>query len=337
MPFKCEIIYHRNLQSSSQALKLNNHNISCQYKPYIRRNHLKSEKSKKMLKRRTFTSEIREFLIILSIFGLWPSGHTSKYRFFFAIYSILSMLLAVFICISALFILRIFEDSTLSVAVAYSFVLSGLFAHSVIIAQAFFYRNEQQRLVTKFAYVDELLQKKLRVNLSYDKEKRQILIRILAISFTLFAIKIAFFGHLYLRNAFQLQALGFWLHCMYSVFIMRLRCLQVLVFVLLLRSRINILNTKVKEILMTHNRHLGLSSTRWTSASDGKEVIFLLDVSTKFHSTYDRLLYIKQIYGELYEICEWMNMTFGWSLLAIVTQCFVEFTSVRLVVFMKIS
>lgn len=244
------------------------------------------------------------------------------------------MLLVVFICISALFILRIFDDSTLSVAVAYSFVLSGLMAHLIIVAQAFFYRNEQQRLVTKFAYVDELLQKKLRVKIAYDKEKQEILVRILAISFALFAIKIAFFAHMYYRDAFLVN---FWLHCMYSVFIMRLRCIQVLVFVLLLRSRINLINRKVKEILLTHNRHMGLSSTRWTSASNGKEVIFLLDVSTKYHSTYDRLLCIKQIYGELYEICEWINMTFGWSLLAIVTQCFVDFTSVRLVVVMKIT
>lgn len=137
---------------------------------------------------------------------------------------------------------------------------------------------------------------------------------------------------MFYRDAFLIS---FWLHWMYSVFIMRLRSMQVLVFVLLLRSRIDLINSKVKEILLAHNRQMDPKSTRWTSASDGKQVIFLLDVSTNYLSTYDRLLYIKQIYGELYEICEWINMTFGWSLLAIITQCFIEFTTVRLVVFMK--
>lgn len=279
-----------------------------------------------MFKRKTFHTEIRAILIVFSVFGLWPSWPSSKYRRLHTLYSLLSIVLVVAVSVSALSILDIFDNSTLSVAVAYSFVLNALCAHLITMCQAFYHRDEQQRLIAKFAHVDQLLQRQLHVNISYRAERRHILARTLAIGGLLLAIKMAVILHLYYREAF---AVDVWIHCLYSVFILRLRCVQILVFVLLLRSRINLINGKVKEILLADNRHKLPASMRWTTAAGDRDGIFLLDVSAKLHSTYDRLMRIKHIYGELYEICEWMNTTFGWSLLAIVTQCFIDFTSVR--------
>lgn len=100
---------------------------------------------------------------------------------------------------------------------------------------------------------------------------------------------------------------------------MRLRCVQVLFFVYLLRSRLIHVNDKVKEILTVQNAHTADGNVMY----DAKNIVFILDTANSKYSTYDRLLNLKQIYGELYEICELINVTFGWSLLAVVTQCFV--------------
>lgn len=114
---------------------------------------------------------------------------------------------------------------------------------------------------------------------------------------------------------------------------MRMRCIQVIVFALLLRFRIDLINGKVEEILMAINqRERGkLLKRRQFVGTGEEETIFILDTSdARYTSTYERLLHIKHIYGELYEACDWINASFGWSLLAIVTQCFIHFTSIRL-------
>lgn len=282
-----------------------------------------------MFKHHNFIAEIRTFLAIFSVFGLWPSWHTSKYRLFHTLYSFLSILVVIGISIAVLMYLDMVENTTLSAGVTYSFILSGLFVHFIIVLQAFFCRKKQHFLINKFAYVDQLLHRNLQVQISYREEKHQILVRILTIGFLLIVIELSFRAQLIYCNAISLE---FWLYCFYSELIMRIRCLQVLVFVLLLRSRINIISSKVKEILIATNRRelKALSTQRPFAATGEDETIFVLDTSNaKYCSTYERLLHIKQIYGELYEVCDWINTIFGWSLLAIVTQCFIHFTNIR--------
>lgn len=41
----------------------------------------------------------------------------------------------------------------------------------------------------------------------------------------------------------------------------------------------------------------------------------------------DRILHLKQIYGELYGICDQLNMAYGKSLLALLTERFAHITS----------
>lgn len=278
-----------------------------------------------MSRQKEFFREIRSFVVFFLIFGLWPTWKNSKYRILLIIYSIFSIFLVFCIFISAVYINNVLNDNQqLSTAVSYSFLLSNLATHFIIVVQSLFYRNELARLVNKMGFVDCLFSKKLQIHISYAKEKRAIWIRVLTILGILFFIKSFLSLHLHLRDEFG----SFWFHCLYSIFIMRIRCFQVLFFVFILNARLNLLNQKLKEILVVRglNRE---NSMRCSSVSDMKNVIFVLDAVTPKQTIYDRLLKVKQIYSELYEICELINMTFGWSLLAIVTQCFIDFTSNR--------
>lgn len=265
---------------------------------------------------------MRGFIAFFLIFGLWPTWQTTKYKKLLVIYSIFSILLVFGIFLSAIYINKVLEDNTLSTAVAYSFLFSILSTHLIIVLQSLFNRKTQMKLIQKFSYVDRLFNTKLQIFLSYQREKKALLIRLSSLLLTFIGVKIALLIHLHYIDRLN----SFWYHCLFSIWIMRLRCVQVLFFVYLLRTRLILVNDKVKEILAARNIRT-VNTNQLHPTTDSRNVVFVLDTSNAKYSTYDRLLNLKQIYGELYEICELINITFGWSLLAIITQCFIDFTS----------
>lgn len=267
----------------------------------------------------TFSDEMHGFISFFMVFGLWPTWKTTKYKTYLLAHSIFSILLVFGICLSAIFVNEMLADNTLSTAVAYSFLFSILSTHLIIVLQSLIYRRSKAKLIQKFSHVDRLFTAKLQITIGYRKEKQMLFVRFATLLCTFVAIKIGLMIHLH-----YLERLGsFWYHCLFSIWIMRLRCVQVLFFVYLLRARLIHVNDKVKEILIIRNLHTANGNT----INDAKSIVFVMDTINSKYSTYDRLLNLKQIYGELYEICELINVTFGWSLLAIITQCFVDFTS----------
>lgn len=276
-----------------------------------------------MSSKSTFLDEMRVFNGFFLIFGLWPTWSSHKFKRLLLFYSIFSISLVFFIFVSAIYINKVLEDNSLSSAIAYSFLFSILTTHLIIVIQSLFYRNAQFRLVQKLSNVDRLFNTKLKIFISYRNEKKELFIRMTLLLVTFVLIKVGLMWHLYSQKRFG----SFWCHCLYSIWIMRLRCVQVLFFVYLLRSRLILVNEKVKEILTARNLHSAYNQTEWQPIVDTRNIVFVMDNSNTKYSTYERLLNLKQIYGELYEICELINITFGWSLLAITTQCFIDFTS----------
>lgn len=275
---------------------------------------------------RSITYVIRECLRAFAVLGLWPSWHTRKYRRLHILYSMIAILIAVGTFISSIFVHHIFEYTSLTDGIANIFILSTIVVQFIVVSQSLVNRTKQQQLVAKFAKVDQLIHRKLNVYISYQAEKRHILIRILGIGVTVFVIEIVLRIRLLYRGALASEI--FW-HFFYADCIARLRCMQILVFVLLLRSRVNLIQNRVKEIFITHNRRLEPVSTRRNVTCKDTNPIFVLNASAEYYSTFDRLLHIKQIYSELYEICESMSTTFGWSLLSFITQSSITFTSLR--------
>lgn len=275
-----------------------------------------------MSKRRTFFDEIQWFASLFMVFGLWPAWQNSKYKVPLAIYSIFTISIPCYIFVSAVFINDVFKDSELTSPVGYSMILSVLATHLIICVQAFCYRNTLLKLTNKFSSVDRLCNTKLQLFISYRKENHALIIRFMIFALALIGVKCVLIFHLQYRGRLG----AFWYHCFYSVLINRLRCGQVLFFVFLLRARLALINEKLKEIIIGRSAR-DSTPNDWRPIVDMKNVIFVLDNAMSKQSVYDRLLHLKQIYGELYEICELINITFGWSLLAMITQCFIDFTS----------
>lgn len=267
----------------------------------------------------SFFEEMRIFIGIFLIFGIWPTWQTTRYKYVFIIYSIFSISIVFGIFLSAIYINKVLEDNTLSTAVAYSFLLSILATHLIIVLQSLFYRKSQTKLIQKFSNVDRLFSTKLQIFMSYQKEKTAMFIRFSSLLFAFVSIKVALMFHLHYSGRLS----NFWYHCLFSIWIMRLRCVQVLFFVYLMRARLILISDKVKEILAAKANN----TNQFDIIGDTRNIVFVLDTSAAKYSVYDRLLSLKQIYGEIYEICELINNQFGWSLLAIITQCFIDFTS----------
>lgn len=86
----------------------------------------------------------------------------------------------------------------------------------------------------------------------------------------------------------------------------------------LLQTRLKLINRQLIDI---QSIEFASSNVQSNCMHKSKPVVISNNVFTR-PSTYDRLLHLKRIYGELFEICEHIGAIFGWSLLIVVIQIF---------------
>lgn len=254
--------------------------------------------------------EIRNFLMLFWAFGLWPTWPNSKFKAFFIINSILYIVYIFSMFWSIFYFNAEFSHRILSAIVQFLFLGAILTVHFTVIVEAFINRNAQMRLIEKFSYADRLLRSKLQLNISYNTDKSIIFIRFASVMFILVIIRIIFTFGLYFKYNIDI----FPFRVCFSASISRVRFIQVLFFIYLLRTRLQLVSDQLNDMLVPYNFH-------------DTDKIFVLDVLLAKRSLYDRLVNLKQVYGELYEICELINVTFGWSLLTIIVQSLIDFTS----------
>lgn len=109
------------------------------------------------------------------------------------------------------------------------------------------------------------------------------------------------------------------------ILLIRLRSIQIIMFVFLLCNRLRLVRKNLQQIL--ESQHFYSGNLNDCALLRSTERIFVLDFSSiNCRLLYDRLFNLKQVYGELYEICELINLTYGSSCLVIVTQNFLDFT-----------
>lgn len=266
-------------------------------------------------------NEIRSFLVLFSVLGLWPTWPNSKFRALFIISLILYISYIFCIFWSVFYFNKEFSYHTLSAIVQFSFLAGILMTHFTVIVEAFINRNAQVRLIEKISYVDQLLHSKLQLNISYHSEKNAIFIRLASVMFIFMIIRTIFTFDLY----YEYNINTFPYRLIFSAWTIQLRSIQVLFFVYLIRTRLQFVSDQLNEMLIP-STFCGKSKTQWNFFRDTCS-IFVLDMSLAKRSLYDRLVNLKQVYGELYEICELINVTFGWSLLTIIVQSLIDFTS----------
>lgn len=268
--------------------------------------------------------DLRSFVIFFFIFGLTPIWKNRRCNFVTVGYSLISMALVCFILYLAIFLNNVIEDSALLYAVAYSFLLSISVTHIILLLEAFFKRNAHLEIFNHFDTVDHIFQKKLRRYIPRNSEKRSIWIRFLSLISIFLVIKTFLIIHLHSQNLLT----NFWLHCFFSIFMLRLASLQILLYVRLLRNRLKITNEILVEIVIDNS----IKNTNLIHISSPEYVIenstvFVISNMRNNNVIFCKMLYLKKVYGQLYEISIQINKVFGWSLLCLTTQSFIDFTS----------
>lgn len=257
-----------------------------------------------------FFAQMRNYIVYFLVFGLWSSWKDSKYKLLLKAHSIFSITIVFFTYLSAYVFNQFSEAATLSATVSTTLFITILVAHLIITVETFHRCCSQLALVQNLSTVDSMFNTKLSICIPYQREKSEFFVRNIAIVFVVIAIKL----FVVVFTLYQNRSMNFFYCIMYSNWIMHLRSIQVLFFVYLVRDRLILIDKEITDVRRT--------LIMQTNPKHDQQALSLVQ-----QLTFTRILHLKQIYGELYESCELINKTFGWSLLAIMTQSFVDFIS----------
>lgn len=257
-----------------------------------------------------FFAQMRNYIVYFLVFGLWSSWKDSKYKLLLKAHSVFSITIVFFTYLSAYVFNQFSEAATLSATVSTTLFITILVAHLIITVETFHRCCSQLALVQNLSTVDSMFNTKLLICIPYHREKSEFFVRNISIVFVVIAIKL----FVVVFTLYQNRTMNFFYCIMYSNWIMHLRSIQVLFFVYLVRDRLILINKEITDVRRT--------LIMQTNPKHDRQALSLVR-----QLTFTRILHLKQIYGELYESCELINKTFGWSLLAIMTQSFVDFIS----------
>lgn len=274
-----------------------------------------------------FFKEMRNYIVFFILFGLWSIWINSKFKIPIRVCSFLSIALVFCGFSSAYFFDKFYASNTLSNVVANLLFIFVIITHSIIIIESISKKKAQTKLIQSLSLADHLFNTKSNVMISYQKERCEIFIRcFVLVSIVIFInIFVALYAY-YLDLDYKLLYPP-----MYSYFVLCSRSAQIIFFISLLRNRLILIVEELKDIQKILNTQSDDVNPRIVNPrkSDSRHTRIQLASSSSLarRSIHDRLLSLKQIYTELYRSCEQIRKAFGWSLLVIITQAFVEFTS----------
>lgn len=255
-----------------------------------------------------FFDQMRNYIVYFQVFGLWSSWKNHKYKMLLKAHSVFPITIVFFSYMSAYFFNQFFEQTTLSSTISTGLFITVLIAHLIITIETFVRCCSQLALVQKFSLVDRMFNTKLLICIPYRKEKWDFFIRNSTLVFFVVSVKI----FVIVYTVAEERVINFLYFLMYSNWILHLRAIQVLFFVYLVRSRLFLIDKEITDVRSALAARLNYKN-EW-------QTILLMQ-----KLAFSRIYHLKQIYGELYEINELINKTFGWSLLALMTQGFLDF------------
>ncbi|XP_037918595.1 gustatory receptor 23a-like [Hermetia illucens] len=269
------------------------------------------------LLRRTSIKDLSGFLTIYKVAGLAPFSRKDSVRLFLGIYQVLHLVLVVFLFFSAFFIYDVFSGNTLSSLVSGLVFVALSLAHVVLNVQAFCTRKDQQRILDMFRLIDSEFREKLTVRTNTERWNRKYVIGFLVILLVILGND----AIICFSRAMNQFTDGFWVST-FSREIVILRLTQCMHYVSMASERLNLLNAKIEEIVAVRK-----TTPTFIILEDnyGRR---RFNNGTKSESvSIEKILMLKQIFGHIWEVTNIINDCFGWSLLAIVTYYFLDFTS----------
>lgn len=262
---------------------------------------------------------MRAYFLFLILFGLWSTWANSKYKAQIRVCSFVSVALVLICSSTAYFMNNFYVNNSLSNAVINCMYIFVILTHWIIIVESICQKSAQTKLIQNLSLCDEIFKTTLKVMIQYRKEKCKIFTQGFGLISILLIVKIIIALYAWYRNL----KFAFMYPAMYTIFILRLRPIQIIGFVYLLQNRLILIVEELKDIQNTQSN--GINQRKSNCCRTSSDSISS-DPSVKC-SIYDRLINLKQIYSILYETSQLINQAFGYSLLISSTQIFVDFTS----------
>lgn len=273
-----------------------------------------------------FYNEVKYIILLFQIFATAPFARQENRTLFMQMHSFASFLIISTIFSSALFITGFIRQNSLQSIVNGLIFIGVLITHFFIVIQSYVTRRKQLQIIENISIIDELLLQKLgkcpehgEQGKRYNRNLFTILIVILSSIVISLILIMARKDEQLLQYIFQM---------LYSLIVIRVRCIQIIFYVVVLRDRlkliadqlIHIINCEVQE----REKPLHQISKIGTICFSG-----IRDVQNHNMERlkYEQLLALKQIYSIIWDTSCLLNDCFGWSLLAIFTQYFVRLTT----------
>lgn len=264
-----------------------------------------------------FFKQMQNYILFFILFGLWSTWKNLKYKIQIRVCSFLSIIL-VLVGFSVAYIYKFYNFNSLSNTLANLIYIFIVITHLIIVVESIYRKYAQTKLIQNLSLVDYLFNTKSNVIVSYNKEKCEIFIKCSILVSVLIFVNLIFILYTYFQNLH----FNFFYVKMFSYSLMHLRSWQITFFVHLLRIRLILINDELKNI----QNELRVQFNDVNQSDDNCSV--RQDMISTNLSINDRLMNLKRIYGELYEVCELINRVFGWSLLTNTTVTFINFTSI---------
>lgn len=254
-------------------------------------------------------TEMASILHLFRIFALGPSSSTPLKDRLQAIFSILTIF---GICLLHAFYKIVQSDKSTFHGFVNKFHFSTLqLTHLIVVVDSFLRRKSELKIYAHCSRIDEHIRLKFGISPDYA-ERRVRFWKTFLITWT---IMIVCYSSLTSMHAALIPVHSSWhlfYFCSYSIIVIRFRYDQMIFYIQLVSDRLEIVKGIMFKIY-EEQRNFARNGIKQNNGSD--ETL-----------TFDQMLSLKQIYGQLYEVSNLINQTFGWSLLAVMSQHFLEFT-----------
>lgn len=263
-----------------------------------------------------FYKEVNKIILIFQTFSLAPmADNVEWHRLLLQFYSFITFLLLLAIFSTALFLTGIVDQNMKSQTIGAVVFFVQLTTHMIIVIQSYYTREKHLAIFQRITQIDDDFSIKLGTNIDYanmrKKYYRKIGIYIVVMIGTIGLLIIHQFRE---QEAFSIL---FLLQICYPKIVLRVSCIQVLFYIDVVRDRLDM----IAEWLRCPTK-FSISKIEQTNLNNVE---------------YSEIQLLKQLYGQVWEIGCVVNKCFGWSLLVIVAQHFIQSTIYGYLIFLAID
>ena len=273
-------------------------------------------------------AEYFEILLIFQIFGLAPIGRTLCQRVLELCTFCLSLGCSLAIFLTTLFYTGIVRQNSLSAFMTVFVFITQVVVILTILFKAYTARQKQLNFMETIYNIDQYFRRNLSKVVIYNDLRKKYCLKIFSLIAVCFftLIPVAFF-----MSSRQIPFV--WLYVaqrLHGVIVIRLVFLQIIFYIALLQDRLQMLFDVLQNLSKCKNNKL--------QEAPAISIMFKGNRQHNYNrQDYNDILHLKKVYGYIYDASELLNYCFGWPLLGMFTQYFINCTSYSYFIFMAIE